>query len=184
MEVFKGEEGKIILNNKKYYGILKCKLIQKGGNNDNIIYNISEYSDDEAHSLSEDHLEYNQYSQKLELDSKKIGKLCEDGCYLLITYIPNDFYNGKIIGTDFTLLSIISEELEDRAQLINIPLNEYIFGTFNDSLSINIHYFTVYFPDNSTDILFELNSNKISVYAEKGINLISVSVKLSSILSK
>ena len=174
MEVFKGEEGKIILNNKKYYGTLKCKLIQKGGNNDNIIYNISEYSDDEAHSLSEDHLEYNQYSQKLELDSKKIGKLCEDGCYLLITYIPNNFYNGKIIGTDFTLLSIISEELEDRAQLINIPLNEYIFGTFNDSLSINIHYFTVYFPDNSTDILFELNSNKISVYAEKGIKRFNI----------
>ena len=184
MDIFKGEEGIIILNNKRYYGKLLSKLIKKERDNDYIIYNISEYPKEDDSSSNKITLEYNEYSQILELDRNKIEDFCEDGCYLLISYfsyylnyhtsdLDSEEHNTKFIGIEFTLLSIIFEDEENRAQLINIPLNEYIFGIF-ETQSINIHYFSVYIPDNSSDLEFELHFNRVNVKAAKGIKRFNI----------
>ena len=74
------------------------------------------------------------------LSRLKIEELCEEGCYLLLIYnseyLNSKGFIAKIIVIEFTLLSIISEE-EDRTQMVDIFLNEYIFGIF-EYPSINI----------------------------------------------
>ena len=178
MEIFKGEEGEITLNNKRYNGKLIAKLVKRGENNDSAIFNYSNYPRENESKLFDsktDYLKYNDYAQKLILDLSKINDICkEDGCYLLISYYSIYFHkkekNSKITGTEFSLVSCIFEEEEFRTQLINIPLNEYIIGSF-DTKSINIHYYTIYIPDNSTDIIYELHYNNIVTSAEKGIKI-------------
>ena len=175
MEIFKGEEGEIILNNKRYIGDLYARLVKKTGNNDNIIYDISEYPKEDD---SFEHLNYNKYSLNLVLNRSIIENECEEGCYLLFSYsskyLNTQIINEKkIIGIEFTLLGIIYEEEDNRAQIVDIPLNEYIFGIF-ESLSINIHYFSVYIPYNSSNLLFEFHFKNIDVYGKKGIKRFNI----------
>ena len=93
MEVFKGEHGEIILNNKKYNGRLFSKLIPKEKVNGNeIFYNSILYPKDE--NEKNETLEYNEYSQKIAFDFNKTN-ICIDGCYLLITYFSSYFNKKK-----------------------------------------------------------------------------------------
>ena len=178
MEIFKGEEGEITLNNKRYNGKLIAKLIKRGRINDNSFFNTSKYPKENENISEIDYLKYNDYAQKIVLDLSKINNVCEEnGCYLLITYystyLHKKAYDAKIIGTEFSLIGCIFEDVEVRGQLINIPLDEYIMGSF-DTSSINIHYYTVYIPDNSTNIVLELHFNNIIAFAQKGINNFNV----------
>ena len=176
MEIFKGEEGGIILNNKKYKGILISKIINKGEIYKCNIFNSSECypkEDERNYSLSNiDYLKYDEYSQNLTLNKNQTNK-CEDGCYILITYYSIYFSgknnNNEIIGTDFTLLSIlIEDENELKSQIVNFPLNEHIFGII-DSSSHNIHYYSIYIPEKTKDIEIELHFNNIKLYYAEGI---------------
>ena len=170
MEIFEGEHGEIILNNKRYNGILISKLIPKKDNDD--IFKDKKYYPNEKETNI---LEYNEYSQKIIFDSSNTN-ICADGCYLLITYFSNyinEIDNKKILGTEFTLLGRIFEQEEEfRTQIVNIPLNEYIFGSFESS-SIKIHYYSLYIPEKG-NILLEINLNFIGIYIKKGINRINI----------
>ena len=184
MEVFKGEEGEIILNNKKYAGSLISKIIPKKNiNEDDIIMNKVTFPDETEKSLSKtnkNYLVYNEHFQKLNFNSSQTND-CDDGCYILITYYSH-LLNSKnktqyIIGTEFTLLTRVWDEEEYKSQIINIPLNEYIFGDFeNVKRSINNHYYTVFIPENTTNISIEMHTNNyyIFAYAKEGIIKINV----------
>ena len=180
MEVFKGEEGQIILNNKKYKGILISKIIEKEEVNKCNIFNNSEcYPEENERNnslLSKDYLKYDEYSQNLTLENIQTNK-CVDGCYLLITYYSIYFSdknsNKKIIGTDFTLSSILLEENEVKSQIINIPFNENIFGVI-DSSSHNIHYYSIYIPEKTKEIQLELHLFNINIYFYEGIKRFNI----------
>ena len=151
MEVFKGEEGEIIINNKRYNGVLISKIIPKGNLNEYHIINNTKYfpNENESHYFLSDetYLVYNEHFQKLSFISDQTTD-CDNGCYLLITYYSNDLNRNKyIIGTEFTLLTRIWDEEEFKSQIINIPLNEYIFGSFEEfNRTINAHYYSVFIP--------------------------------------
>ena len=117
---------------------------------------------------------FNEYSQKL---SFKKTNNCKEGCYLLITYQSIYFENEnepKIIGTEFSLLGRILEDVEEfKSQIINIPLNEYIQGSFESS-SFNIHYYSIYIPDKTKNIILELNVNNIAIFAKKDVKKINI----------
>ena len=174
MEVFKGEHGEIILNNKRYNGMLIYKIISKKGANENDIFYKSEYYP--KYENENNILNYNEYSQNIVFSSNETN-ICTEGCFLLITYYSiyfNKMINTKIIGTEFTLLCrIFDDEEEFRSQIINIPLNEYIFGSF-EFLSFNIHYYSIYIPENEEKILLDINSNNIAIYIKKGIKQMNV----------
>ena len=130
MEIFKGEEGEIMLFNKRQNGILKGKIIEK---NNNIIPKEDEFTKYNGNDmLSNNSLEFNIYNQKLSFNSSHI-KECENGCFLLITYYSNISKSLDIKGTEFSILSRIWNEEEFIPQIINIPLDEYIFGYFNET---------------------------------------------------
>ena len=128
------EEGEIMLHNKrnigKLFGIIKKNNIEP--------YNISEYSKDEK----DNELEFNEYTQKLSFNSENTYN-CKKGCYLLITYYnENNNTNNPVINYEFTLYARIWDVDDEASQIINIPNNEFIFGTFEeDSSSIIIILF-------------------------------------------
>ena len=155
MEVFKGEEGEIILFNKRQNGILISKIIEK---NNSIIPKVEEfkkfpiYNGNDA--LSKDYLEFNIYNQKLSFKSYHTDK-CEKGCFLLIKYYSNIPNSLEIKGTEFSILSRIWDEEETISQIPNIPLNEYIFSFFEEK-TYNIHYYSVFIPYETNNIYIEI----------------------------
>ena len=124
MEVFKGEEGEITLFNKRQNGILISRIIEKENNITPGIDKFPKYNENNA--PSNNYLEFNIYNQKLSYYSSNTEK-CEEGCFLLITYYSNISEPLGISGTEFSLLSINYDEDIFKAQIINIPLNEYIW---------------------------------------------------------
>ena len=159
MEVFKGEEGEIMLFNKRQNGILISKLIKKKK-----IPEIKEFPEyNEKNLLSE----FNIYNQKLSFYSSDT-EICQKGCFLLITYYSNISKYLEINGTEFSILSRIWDEEEFESQINNIPLNEYIFGFF-DEASVNIHYYSVFIPYESNNIYIEIHGNNINGFLKEGI---------------
>ena len=182
MEVFNGEEGEIMLNSKRYKGKLISTLIPKGTIDEYFIFDNSEYypkEDKRKNSLlNGEYLEYNEYSKKMSFNSFQTNSLCENGCYLLLTYysiyLNKKTNDRKLLGTEFTLLSrIFDEENEFRSQIINIPLNEYIFGLI-ETPYFNIHYYSLYIPENTNEIIFEMNFINAILYVNEGVNRFSV----------
>jgi hypothetical protein len=136
MEVFKGEEGEIMLFNKRQNGILISRIIEKNSNIPKVELFPNFNKDDE---MTKDYLDFNIYNQRLSFNSS-YTKNCETGCFLLITYYSNISNSVKIKGTEFSLLSRIWDEEELISQIINITLNEYIFGFFDKATIILIKF--------------------------------------------
>jgi hypothetical protein len=149
MEVFYEEEGEVMLHNKrqngKLYGIIKPKNIDP--------YNISEYLKND--SL----LEFDKHNQKLSFKSPQTEN-CEKGCYLLITFDHQENISHiPIVGFEFTLLARIWDvENYINTPIINIPFNEYIFGSFEQE-SINHHYYSLFVPDGTDKIIIQMEGN-------------------------
>ena len=77
-------------------------------------------------------------------------------------------------GIEYTLLARIWDEIEFKSQIVNIPLNEYVFGAIEPlSSSINTHYYSIYIPENN-EILFEFRGRNIHAFANKGIIQINI----------
>jgi hypothetical protein len=167
MEVFKGEEGEIMLFNKRQNGILISRIIEKNSNIPKVELFPNFNKDDE---MTKDYLDFNIYNQRLSFNSS-YTKNCETGCFLLITYYSNISNSVKIKGTEFSLLSRIWDEEELISQIINIPLNEYIFGFF-DKATIIIHYYSIFIPYDADKIYIELHGNNILAYYKEGIEKI------------
>ena len=175
MEVFKGEEGEIVLNSKKFDGFLVSKIIKR----DNIFEEkipVNDFpNENNKNNFIKDlhYLAYYEYEQKLIFNSSQT-KECSQGCYLLLTYYSKPLKNVKyILGGEFTLLAKIWDEEEFSPQIINIPLNEYIFGTFNYK-SVKQHYYSVFIPENTESIIIEIQKNNnlfedIDFFAKEGI---------------
>ena len=124
MEVFKGEEGEIILFNKRRNGILISKIIEK---NNYAVPTLDKFPKYNANNiLSNDYSEFKIYFQKLTFNVSHLDK-CEKGCFLLITYYYGISKPLDIIGTEFSILSRTRVEQESISQIISIPLNEYIW---------------------------------------------------------
>ena len=163
IEVFEGEEGEIILFNKRQNGILISKTIEK---NQNIIPKVDDfpkyYEDNEAR-----YLKFNIHKQKLILENEQT-KNCKKGCFLLITYYSDISKSLKIKGTEFSILIRILGDGSSLSKAINIPLNEYIFGFFGDIINISNNYYSIYIPYETKNIYLEINGKDILNYAMKG----------------
>ena len=168
MEIFKGEEGEIMLFNKRQNGILIPKIIEKNFDNINNIKipEVNEFPNYDE--LFNNYSNFNIFSQKLSFNSSLSGKNCDFGCYLLITYYSNISESLNINGTEFSILSRIWDKEEFKSQIINIPLNEYTFGIF-DETTINNHYYSVFIPFDTDNIYIEINGKNILGYSQAGI---------------
>ena len=121
--------------------------------------------------------EFNIYSQKLSFNTKDCKNI-SNKCYLLITYF-GPYYLSNVIGTEYTLLTRIWNKYEFISQIVNIPLNEYVFGNF-DEKSVNHHYYSVFIPEDS-NITIEIHGYEIKAYAINGIKKINAITKKDDI---
>ena len=152
-EVFNGEEGELILHNKRFYGELYGKIIEKNKINETDLNNTSIYPD-----LSSDNtslLEYNQHYLKLKYNYENTS-LCFNGCYLLITYkrlpFKTDFPN---VGYELTILSRTWNYNDYITQIIDIPYNEFIIGCFEQDTAQN-HYYSINITNDTEKIIIEI----------------------------
>jgi len=160
MEVYNNEEGEIMLHDKRKNGKLASKIFNEDRFPNKNDFKIPNDFDDE----------FDIYSQKLSFNTSECKNM-NNNCYLLITYFgPFNFFN--ITGTEYTLLTRIWDKFELIPQIVNIPLNEYVFGNF-DEKSVNHHYYAVFIPEESDNITFEIHGNEINTYAINGIKKIS-----------
>ena len=159
LEVFKGEEGEIMLHDKRFYGELYGVIKKKS---DITPYNEAEY----IKEANNNQLKYDNHTLRLSFKSNET-KECEKGCYLLITYTHNNFDFNETIGSEFTLLARIWGKEEIDSEIINIPINEYIFGVFEKD-SINHHYYSLSIPKNTESIAIQFEGNYIDGFIGEG----------------
>jgi len=155
MEVYNNEEGEIMLHDKRKNGRLASIIFNEDRfPNKNDFKIISNEFDDE----------FDIYSQKLSFNTKDCKNI-NNKCYLLITYFgPFNLLN--ITGTEYTLLTRIWDKFELTPHIVNIPLNEYVFGHLEEK-SVNHHYYTVFIPEDSDNINIEIHGSEINTYAIK-----------------
>jgi len=171
MKIYKGQEGEIILNNKRLNGVLISKIINK--NDADIIPNSELFPECNKNiNLPKEYLQYDEYNKILSFNSSNT-KECEVNCYLLITYYSEQHNYLNITGNEYTLLTRVWDEEDFISQVVNIPLNEFIFGLIDDK-TINVHYYCVYIPEETDNITVEIFGENIISYAKKGIKKINV----------
>ena len=166
MEISKGEEGEIMLFSQRQNGILISKIIKK--KNEEKIPDVNEFPKYNGnYMLTNDYLKFNKYNQKVSFYSDNTEN-CEEGCFVLITYNSNNSKSLEINGNEFSILSRIWDIEEFISQIINIPLNEYIFGSL-DGQTVNIHYYSVFIPYETDNIYIEVHGKSILGFAKEGI---------------
>ena len=165
MEVFKEQEGEIMLHNKRQTGILIADLKEKNKSDD--LNDINIYPKHEKATP----FKFNEHSLKLTFNYNQTSK-CESGCYLLITYYKKIYDLPKeeddLVGYEYTIFSRIWDYMENSPEILNIPFNEYIFGSF-DKYSINHHYYSMYIPNDTEKIIIQLEGNYLDGFIGEGI---------------
>ena len=160
-EILKGEEGELMLHNKRVYGILYAKILNK---NDSIDLNdISIY----PHEKNETDVEYNEHKLQLKFNYKKTNH-CLNGCILLITYkqikSEEDF---PLIGYEYTILSRFWNSTDYNSKIINLFFNEYFISCFGQGAS-NEHYYSIYIPNDAEKIIMQIEGKGFKAFYEKG----------------
>ena len=165
-EIFTGEEGELMLHNKRLYGVLYGKIINKTGLDINELNNINLYLHDDSE------IEYNQHSLQLKYNYNDTF-YCFNGCYLLITYkqikSKGDF---PLIGYEYTILSRTWNYTDYIPDSIEIPYNEYIISYFGQGASRD-HYYYIYIPEKTDKILIQIEGNYFDTFYEKGKKIIN-----------
>ena len=169
MEIFEKEEGELILHNKRFYGELYGKIIEKNKIKESDLTDIFKYPNSTS---NESLLEYHQHYLKLNYDYKNTSH-CFNGCYLLITYkklpFKGDFPN---LGYEFTILSRTWNYTDYITQIIDIPYNEFIIGCFEQNTAQN-HYYSIKIPEDTEKIIIEIESNYLEFFYDGGRNHIN-----------
>ena len=163
MEVSKGQEGEIMLHNKRNKGILIGKLVDKDDKIDINDINIYPKYENDSNLL----FGFNQHNLKLNF-SYNDTKICNNSCYMLISYFK-EIPEGTIerIGYEYTILTRVWDYLEYNPQIINIPFNEYILGSFEYG-SITHHYYSIFIPNDTEKIVIQLEGNYLVLFIGEG----------------
>ena len=159
------EEGELMLHNKRLYGLLYGKIVDKSEIKDiNELRNTSIY----LHNIEKNMLEYNEHKLQLKFDYWNITSNCKNGCYLLITYeqikSKEDF---PLIGYEYTILPRTWNFTDSASRLIEIPSNEYIIGCFGH-LTSPTHYYFIHIPNDTDKIIIQAEGYYIKSYYEQG----------------
>ena len=167
MEIFKGEEGEIMLHNKRLYGILHAKIISKKNITKDQLIDTSIYPKEDSDDSNSTYLIYNQHILQLNYSYINTAK-CFDGCYLLITYEQKkSVANFTLIGYEYTIFSRTWNYTDYISQIGEIPFNEYIIGIFHKG-SINHHYYSLPIPDDADKIIIQIEGNYFEGFYGEG----------------
>ena len=173
-EVLKGEEGELILHNKRLYGVLYGKIVNKNETNKARLNDTSFYPNEISNGKEQIYLNYNQHLLKLNFSYHDTSH-CFNGCYLLITYEQKKFDNNlttiedddTLIGYEFTILTRFWNYTDYISQIVDIPYNEYIIGTFEKG-KISHHYYSINIPEGAKKLIIQVEGNYIDGFYGEG----------------
>ena len=160
-----------MLHIKRLNGILHGKIIDKNDITKNELNDISIYPKEiinETNTTNITNLYYNPH--RLQLNFSYINTShCYDGCYLLITYEQkqSDNKNFPLIGYEFTILSRFWNYTDYISQIVDIPFNEYLIGSFEKG-SISHHYYSIEIPDDAEKIIIQIDGNYLDGFYGEG----------------
>ena len=153
-EVLDGEEGELMLHNKRNYGILHAKIVNKADKENNT-YDIYDKSNYPKGNFPEEELEYDPHYLQLKFNYKNTLN-CTNVCYLLITYEQiKSKEEFPLIVYEFTIISRTWNRADYISSIIDIPYNEYIIGCFGKGASRE-HYYSFYIPVEAEKIIIQL----------------------------
>ena len=173
-EVLEGEEGELMLHNKRLYGVLYGKIIDKNETNKELLNDTSIYPKDKTDI---NQLSYNPHGLFLKFSYENTTH-CKNGCYLLITYeqqLAED--DSSLIGYEFTILSRFWNYTDYISAIVDIPFNEYLIGAFEMG-SITHHYYSINIPDDADKFIIQIEGNYLDCYYGEGRKKIST-IKIS-----
>ena len=163
-EVYNEEEGELMLHNKRFYGLLLAKIIPEEEINETDLYNSSIYPKDDTDSNI---LNYNPHSLKLQYSYKDTLN-CTKGCFILVTYEQKKSEgNYPVIGYEFTILSRSWNYSDYISQIVDIPFNEYLIGSFEKD-SIAHHYYSLSIPDEAETLIINMEGNYFDLFIGEG----------------
>ena len=162
-ELFQGEEGEIILNNKRKGGFLYAQIINRTMDITNITKDIFPKNNKEK---EDEYIVNKRTTQKLIITSNDTY-YCYDGCYLLITFCSkNAFQEEPIYGGLHTLLPKFWDDIQVVTQLTQIYFNEQISGTFENY--IKKHYYYLFIPKDVDYLIIEIKGNNMKALLGEG----------------
>ena len=175
LEVLKGEEGEIMLHNKRLdgelFGVIKPKS------------NINPYNKD-AYAIKDKNIQLKFEVNTLKLNFKSYQtEQCEEGCYLFIIFSHDDYDYTPTVAFEYTLLVRIWDEEEMSPQIINIPFNEYIFGTFEEEDLYNHHYYSLNIPKDLEEIIIQFEGDYIEGFIGIGKRKLHTLRKLNNTIN-
>ena len=175
LEVLKGEEGEIMLHNKRLDGELSGVIKPKS--------NINPYDKDVYSKVDKNiQLKFDFNTLKLNFKSYQTEQ-CEEGCYLFIIFSHDDYDYTNTVAFEYTLLARIWDEEEMSPQIINIPFNEYIFGTFEEEDLYNHHYYSLNIPKDLEEIIIQFDGDYIEGFIGIGKRKLHTLRKLNNTIN-
>ena len=166
-EVLSGEEGEFMLHNKRCYGVLYAKIIDKSGISLEELKNPLIYPNETLNENISSYLTYNPHGLHLNYSYENTSH-CINGCYLLITYEQKKSEgNHTLIGYEFTILFRSWNFTDYNPHIVDIPFNEYIIGAFHKG-SITHHYYSFTVPDDTEKIIIQIEGNYLDGFYGEG----------------
>ena len=167
-DILSEEEGEFMLHNKRLYGVLYAKIVNKSDINyiNDLYYNTSLY----PHKNEENDtvLDYNEHRLQLKFNYINHTYGCKNGCYILITYeqTKSEEY-FPLIGYEYTILSRTWNFTDGSFKLIEIFSNEYIVGCY-DLLSPFAHFYLIHIPNDTKKIIIQTEGTYIEAFYKYG----------------
>ena len=166
-EVFTGEEGELVLHNKRLYGVLYAKIIEKRKITREELQNPLIYPNETISDNYTSFLKYNPHGLQLNFSNENTSH-CFNGCYLLITYEQQRSYDEvTLIGYEYTILLRTWNYTDYVSQIVDIPFNEYIIGSFHKG-SINYHFYSISIPEDIESLVIQIEGNYIDGFYWEG----------------
>ena len=174
-EVFKGEEGELVLHKKRIYGLLYGKIVDKSDISD--LNDTSIYPNENTDNTTI--LSYNYHSMQLNFSYENTTN-CLEGCYLLVTFkqIKSDG-EFPLIGYEFTILTRFWNYTDYISNIVNVPFNEYLIGNFEKG-SITHHYYALYVPEDADKIIIQIECNYLDGFYGEGRLKINTAKKIGN----
>ena len=162
-QVFQGEEGELILHNKRGYGLLYGKIVNKS--NESKLNDTSIYPNETTDNTTI--LNYNYHTLKLNFSFINTSN-CGEGCYLLVTFEQkNEEDDFSLIGYEFTILTRFWNYTDYISNIVDIPFNEYLIGSFEFG-SITHHYYSLFIPEDAEKIIIQIEANYLDGFVGEG----------------
>ena len=138
IEVSGNEEGEIILDFKRGTGIMFARLVRKDKNVENIEAWRKKVvlPNENFYDMS---LPFNHITQKIRYEKKHTSKCDKVGCFLIVGVKSKENYGGfeSIFTAEYNIYAryINTEESDLSKVAVNIPINDYIIGSLEQTVN-------------------------------------------------